>query len=202
MLNSGEVTSFKTIFYLKKIYWIGFNIKKVNGLPGHANSFYINDLLKGELKFDGFVVSDWEDVKRIYTRDKLASSEEEAVRISIMSGLDMSMVPYDESFYLHCVNLSRKGDQKFLDRITDAAKRILKVKNDLGLLDGYETIYPLTDDLKKIGTKESEDINLNAARESIILAKNDLYTLPLEKNLSNKKILVTGPTGNLRKVRP
>ncbi len=58
------------------------NSGEVNGIPGHANSYYINDILKGELKFEGFVVSDWEDIKRLYTRDGLAESPEDAVRIA------------------------------------------------------------------------------------------------------------------------
>lgn len=84
------------------------NSGEVNGLPGHANSFYINDILKGELKFDGFTVSDWEDIIRLYTRDKLAETPEDAVRIAVMAGVDMSMVPNDYSFFDHCVNLAKK----------------------------------------------------------------------------------------------
>ena len=115
-----------------------------------------------------------------------------------MAGLDMSMVPYDASFYEHCVNLSKK-DTKFLERVNDATKRILRVKNQLGLLGDYDKIYPDPADLNKIGTEESEKFNLEAARESIILAKNEKNSLPLDKK-SNKRILVTGPTANLRKV--
>ena len=110
----------------------------------------------------------------------------------------MSMVPYDTSFYEHCVNLSRK-DSKFLERVDDATRRILNVKNQLGLLDDFDKIYPDPADLNKIGTEESEKFNLEAARESIILAKNENNTLPLSKN-SNLRILVTGPTSNLRRV--
>jgi beta-glucosidase len=116
-----------------------------------------------------------------------------------MAGVDMSMVPYDPSFYEYCVDLA-KNDDSFLQRVNDATMRILNVKNKLGLLDtNYDNIYPDPADLNKIGTKESEDFNLEAARESIILVKNQKNVLPLNKN-SNKKILITGPTGNLRKV--
>ena len=116
-----------------------------------------------------------------------------------MAGVDMSMVPYDSSFYEYCVDLAKNDDQ-FLQRVTDASMRLLKVKDKLGLLDpNYDNIYPNPADLNKIGTNESEEFNLEAARESIILAKNQNNILPLNKN-SNKKILITGPTGNLRKV--
>lgn len=56
------------------------NSATVNSIPGHANSFYINGILKGELKFDGLVVSDWEDIIRLHTRDRIAETPEEAVR--------------------------------------------------------------------------------------------------------------------------
>lgn len=56
------------------------NSGAVNLIPGHANSYYINDILKGELKFDGLVVSDWEDIIRLHTRDRVAETPEEAVR--------------------------------------------------------------------------------------------------------------------------
>ena len=70
---------------------------------------------------------------------------------------------------------------------------------NLKLDDNYDNIYPVKSDLDKIGTVESESFNLDAARESIILAKNDeKKILPIPKG-SSKKILVTGPTGNLRK---
>ena len=59
------------------------NSGTVNSIPGHANSFYINDILKGELKFDGLVVSDREDIKRLHTRDCIAETPEHAVRSEV-----------------------------------------------------------------------------------------------------------------------
>jgi beta-glucosidase len=69
------------------------NSADVNGVPGHANYHYLTEILKHELKFNGFVISDWEDVVRLHTRDKVAESPEEAVRIAVMAGIDISMVP-------------------------------------------------------------------------------------------------------------
>ena len=169
------------------------NSGDVNGVPGHANGYYINDILKGELKFEGFAVSDWEDIKRLHWRDHVADSPQEAVRIAVMNGVDMSMVPSDYSFYDHCVDIAQ-NDTKFFDRVNDAVHRILKVKDQLGL---FEDAYPVEGDLEKIGTTESEEMNLDFARESIVLAKNEKNILPLKKN--EKRILVTGPTAHLLK---
>jgi len=169
------------------------NSGDVNGIPGHANYHYITEILKGELNFTGFAVSDWEDIIRLYTRDKVAASPREAVRIAVMAGLDMSMVPLETSFYDHCVSLAQT-DVKFAARADDAVKRILRVKDAMGL---FENAYPNPDNLRSIGTMVSESVSLETAQESIILAKNNNTRLPLTKT---QKILVTGPSGNLTKV--
>jgi beta-glucosidase len=113
--------------------------------------------------------------------------------MAVLAGVDMSKVPYDYSFYDICVNLTKK-DPQFAARVDDATMRILKVKEKVGLFDNR---YAASGDLDKIGTKETHDFNLEAARESVILAKNDNNTLPLQ---ANKKILVTGASGNLLRV--
>ena len=133
------------------------------------------------------------DVKRLEFRDKLAETPEEAVRIAVMAGLDMSMVPGDYSFQEHCVNLTKK-DPKFLDRVNDAVKRILYVKDAVGLFDNP---FPNPADVKNVGLEKDHQFNLEATRECIILAQNNNDYLPIGKDV---KVLVTGPTGNLLRV--
>lgn len=166
------------------------NSAEVDGIPGHANYHLLTEVLRNELKFKGFVVSDWEDIKRLYTRDKVASSPKEAVRMAVMAGVDMSMVPYDFSFYELLIELVNEGKVP-MKRINEAVERILNVKFQLGL---FENPFPDKELIKNIATKKNTEANLNAARESIILAKNDDNLLPLKKD---KKIFVTGPTANL-----
>ena len=90
------------------------------------------------------------------------------------------MVPLDFSFPQHCVNLALKNYPfSKITRVNDATHRILKVKNDLGL---FESLFPFVEDLSKIGTSESEALNLEASRESIFLAKNRRKILPLSKS--------------------
>src|SRR5262249_721706 len=74
------------------------NSAEVNGIPGHANAHYLKDILRSELGFDGLVVSDWQDIKNLVTTHHIAPNEKEATRISVMAGVDMSMVPSDYSF--------------------------------------------------------------------------------------------------------
>ncbi|BDQ02897.1 glycoside hydrolase family 3 N-terminal domain-containing protein [Ignavibacterium sp.] len=166
------------------------NSAEVDGIPGHANYHLLTEVLRDELKFKGFVVSDWEDIKRLYTRDRVASSPKEAVRLAVMAGVDMSMVPQDYSFYDLLLELVKEGKVP-MKRIDEAVSRILSVKFQLGL---FENPFPNKELLKNIATEEHKQANLNAARESIILAKNDDDFLPLKKD---KKVFVTGPTANM-----
>ena len=98
--------------------------------------------------------------------------------MAVMAGLDMSMVPYDFSFYDICVNLADK-DTQFKARVDDAVLRILKVKEKLGLWSN-SSLYPVVSEAAKVGNDEFHKINLDTAHESIILAKNKNNILPLK----------------------
>jgi beta-glucosidase len=169
------------------------NSSEINGIPGHANYQILTEILKDELGFKGLVVSDWEDIKRLHDRDKVAKSQEEAVRLAVMSGVDMSMVPLDYSFYNHLVKLVNDGKVP-MSRIDDAVARILRVKYAGGI---FNNTYPNKTLLDKFACEEFTNVNLQAAEESIVLLKNKNNILPLAKD---KKILVTGPTANMLSV--
>ena len=169
------------------------NSAEVDGIPGHANYHYLTTILRGELGFKGFTVSDWEDIKRLYTRDKLAASEKEAVKIAVMAGIDMSMTPFDFSFYDLLIDLVYSGDVP-LSRIDEAVSRILTVKYRAGLFDSNAPVLPVEGNFSRA---EAIETNRQAARESIVLAKNGGNILPLKKDAN---ILVTGPTANLLSV--
>ncbi len=168
------------------------NSAEVDGIPGHANHYYLTTILRGEMGFKGITVSDWEDIKRLYSRDKLAASEREAVKIAVMAGIDMSMVPFDFSFYDLLLDLVKSGEVP-LSRIDEAVSRILTVKYQAGL---FET-KPVLAAEGNFATAEAVAANRQAARESIILAKNEHQLLPLKKDAN---VLVLGPTANLLSV--
>src|ERR1044072_301921 len=110
------------------------NSAEINGVPGHVNHHILTDILRGELGFKGFVVSDWEDIKKLVTIWRVAANEKEATRMAIMSGIDMSMVPNDYSFADYLVALVKEGAVP-QSRIDEAVRRILLVKFELGLFD-------------------------------------------------------------------
>ena len=74
------------------------NSAEVNGVPGHANGHLLKDVLRGELGFNGLVVSDWEDIKGLVRTHHVARDEKEATKMAVLAGIDMSMVPSDYSF--------------------------------------------------------------------------------------------------------
>jgi beta-glucosidase len=165
------------------------NSSEINGIPGHANGYLLKDVLRGELNLQGFVVSDWMDIKKLVSVHHIAASEKEATRIAVLAGIDMSMVPSDYSFSNLLLELVQEGKVP-LSRIDEAVRRILTVKFELGLFD---------DSLRGVdsqtveGSPQSRALSLEAARESITLLRNVGHTLPLSKTAH---ILVTGPDAN------
>ncbi|MBN1302531.1 MAG: glycoside hydrolase family 3 C-terminal domain-containing protein [Melioribacteraceae bacterium] len=169
------------------------NSSEINGIPVHSDYYLLTELLKDELGFKGFMVSDWEDIKRLYERDHVAGSPREAVKMAVMAGIDMSMVPFDFSFYELLLELVKDGEVP-VERIDDAVTRILRVKYLLGLFDNA---YPDKSLLPEFASQKNTGVNLQAARESITMLKNDNSVLPLSKE---KKYLVTGPASNMLSV--
>ncbi len=165
------------------------NSAEINGVAGHANKKILTDMLRGEMKFDGFAVSDWDDIKRLVTQNRVARDEKEATMMAVNAGVDMSMVPLDYSFADLLIELVKEKKVP-MTRIDEAVRRILKVKYDLGL---FENPMPSPSARNNFGKPEYAQVSLQAARESMTLLKNDNGILPLSKN---KKVLVTGPTAD------
>src|SRR5256885_6920676 len=165
------------------------NSAEINGIPGHINRHILTDILRDELGFKGFVVSDWEDIKKLVTVWHVAANEKEATRMAVMAGIDMSMVPLDYSFADHLLALVKEGAVP-QSRIDEAVRRILKVKFELGLFDNPMPNPALK---SRVGLPESRQASLQAARESMTLLKNTNNLLPLSKD---RKVLVTGPTAD------
>ena len=168
------------------------NSGEISGVPGHANSWLINQVLKKEWGFRGFVVSDWEDIKRLHTRDRVAATPKDAVRIAVLAGVDMSMVPYDFSFAELLLQCVKEGSVP-MSRIDDAVRRILRVKMQVGLFDRPRPDPAMKAEFDK---PEFHEANLAAAREALVLLKNE-GVLPLPKG---RRLLVTGPNADLLSV--
>ena len=165
------------------------NSAEVNGVPGHVNHHLLTEVLRNELGFDGFVVSDWQDIQKLVTEWRVAADEKEATRQSVMAGVDMSMVPQSYTFSDLLLQLVKENKVP-MSRIDEAVSRILLVKYQVGLFD---RAMPDASLKANFATASSRAIALEAARESLTLLKNEGSILPLSKD---RKILVTGPTAD------
>jgi beta-glucosidase len=167
------------------------NSGELNGEAVHASSRILTTLLRDELKFKGVVVTDWEDIIRLARNHKVAHDEREATLQAISAGIDVAMTPYNTDFCDHLLALVKEGKISE-ERINLSVARILRLKLDLGL---FENPYPRNDRFTRIGTADSKAKALNAARESIVLMKNE-GSLPLDPAKTN--LLVAGPVANLK----
>ena len=159
-----------------------------NDVRCHANKYLLTDILKDELGFKGFVVSDWAAIEMIpgdYKSD---------IIISINAGIDMVMVPGavkfgNESYekFMRLFKESIEDGSIPMSRVDDAVKRILLIKKQSGLFD-----RPFSDQqlLSHIGSQKHREIAREAVRKSLVLLKNDDDLLPLPKN--GKTIIVAG----------
>lgn len=160
-----------------------------NGMPFHANKELLTDWLKRDLNWDGLIVTDWADINNLCTRDHIAATKKEAIKIAINAGIDMSMVPYETSFCTYLKELVEEGEVP-MSRIDDAVARVLRLKYRLGLFDNpYWDIA----EYDKFGSPEHAAEALRAAEESEVLLKNDGNQLPLKQGT---KILLAGPNAN------
>ena len=163
-----------------------------NGVPCHMNTWLLQDILRGELGFDGFIVSDNNDVLRLSTMHSIAKTKTEAAILGLKAGVDMDLVigkSPDFSAYINHVLLDTlKTNSSLVKYVDQSVSRILKAKYKLGLFDTMDKTYPT----KIVSKKESQEVALKIAKKAITLLKNEGNLLPLDKN-KIKSIAVIGP---------
>ncbi len=163
---------------------------ELNGIPCHMNKYLMTDILREELQFKGFIVSDWMDIERIHTLHKIAENNKDASFLSVDAGMDMHMHgPY---FLEHVVELV-KENKISEKRIDESVRKILLAKIKLGLFEN--PFIDLEEVDNQIFTNEHKNTSLEIARKSIVLLKNSNRTLPINFEKKNR-ILVTGPNAN------
>ena len=158
---------------------------ELNGIPCHSNEWLMEDVLRGEWDFKGFVVSDWMDIEHIHDLHATAENLKEAFFQSIMAGMDMHMHGvYWNEYVCELVREGRIPES----RIDESVRRILEMKFRLGLFEQPYADEKTTMDVRLCETHRQTA--LEAARKSIVLLKNDgLLPLSPEKYC---RVLVTG----------
>ncbi len=159
-----------------------------NGVKCSASKRLLTGILKNELGFQGFLISDYNAI------DQISPDYKEDVRISINAGMDMVMVPtrYRE-FYNDLKDLVHE-DKVPMSRIDDAVTRILRVKFAMGMMDPKRSQLADRSLQKSFGSPEHRQVARQAVRESAVLLKNDNKVLPISKNV--KHILVAGKSAD------
>lgn len=141
-----------------------------NGSPMHANDYLLTDVLKNELGFRGFLVSDWGGI------DLISDDYYEAVVMAINAGVDMNMVPYNYVEYLDVMTQAVENGDISMERIHDAVSRILTAKFEMGLFDHP---YSNPDYLDDVGSEAHRAVAQQAVSESLVLLRNEDDTLPI-----------------------
>lgn len=156
-----------------------------DGVPSTANAFLVNDVLRGEWGFDGFVVSDWASIYEMVNHG-FAEDNKRAGELAINAGVDMDMMSY--SYISHLEELLKEGKVS-IQTIDDAVRNILRIKVRLGLFEHPYVDVDKADDA--LYTAESLEAARKTAVESAVLLKNS-GVLPLDKS-KIRTVLVTGP---------
>ena len=170
-----------------KTFMVAFN--EIAGVPCTGNKFLIRDVLKGEWKFDGLVVSDYTGINELVAHG-FATDDKNAAELALQAGVDMDMVG---ATYMNYTKQSLDEGKVTLAQIDDACKRVLDVKYDLGL---FEDPYRYSDEKREKATiykPEFLDASLEIAKKSLVLLKNKNSILPLK---ANQKIAFVGPLVN------
>jgi beta-glucosidase len=157
-----------------------------NGQKMHGNKHLLTDVLKGELGFQGFLVSDWAAI------DQLGPDYKTDIAASINAGLDMVMIPNGPGEgnnyrdFIADLKALVATQEVPMARIDDAVRRILRVKFQMGLFDSTAVNPSLT---AAIGSPEHRQVARECVRESLVLLKNSNHVLPLKKNLGSLAVV-------------
>lgn len=167
---------------------------EIDGVPNHANKWLLTDVLRGEWGFTGYVISDYDAVNRMITRQHACATKAEAGKCAINAGMDFECPSsWKEYCFRSLPELIQAGEVK--ESVLDSAvARVLRNKFIMGL---FEQPY-----IKTVSEKEQlemqkthRQIALKAAEQGIILLKNDNKTLPFNQN-NIKRLAVIGPNAD------
>jgi beta-glucosidase len=162
------------------------SFNELNGIPATGNTYLQRDILKDKWEFDGFIVSDWGSIEEMVSHG-YAKDNKHAAQIAANAGSDMDMESY--LYVNELAGLVREGKVKEA-YIDDAAKRILRVKFELGLFDDPYKYCDPQREKEVIGQQAFHDASLDMAKKSIVLLKNENQLLPLKKQ--GQKIALIG----------
>jgi beta-glucosidase len=170
----------------------------INGVPASANNWLLNDILRGEWGFKGYVVSDCGAVSDVVHQHKYETDPEKAVALTAKAGTDLECETCEIEQFLYdkyLLNAYKKGYITHED-IDKNVKRLFRARFLLGEFDPPEDVPFTKIPRSKLDCQEHRDLALQAAREAMVLLKNENNILPLDKN-SIKQVAVIGPNADI-----
>ncbi len=181
---------FKAAIQKANVMSVMASYNEVDGIPSHRNKWLLQDILREEWDFKGFVVSDYYAVKQLQERHHTAKSDKEAAFQAFTSGIDTEL-PFDEC-YPHLIELIQEG-RITEEKLNDVVSSLLEFKFRLGLFDDPYVDPEIANTF--CGSSQNRPLALQAASESITLLKNENHILPL-KIQELHTIAVIGPNAN------
>lgn len=189
-LRTLHLTPFEMVVRDANVYSVMPSYNEVDGVPSHANDFLLNQVLRKEWGFEGYVFSDYGSVSHLYNFHHIAKDKEEAAVRAVTAGVDLEAARPD--VYPTLVELVKEGKISE-DLIDKAVRRILTVKFKAGL---FEKPYAEPEKVNKIiHTPAHISLAQQIAEESIVLLKNDNNLLPFDKKKLNS-LAVIGPNAD------
>jgi beta-glucosidase len=165
------------------------NYNEISGIPAHASKWLLTDVLRKEWGFKGVVISDYTATNEIKDVHHVAENYMEAGAMALSAGVDMELT---DKFTFD--SIPQAIGKKIISekKLDEAVLRVLELKFRIGL---FENPYKIPDLSEELGSKEHRQLALKAARQSMVLLKNENQLLPLDKS-KYKKIAIVGPNAN------
>jgi beta-glucosidase len=168
------------------------NSGSVNGIPVHASRYMLTEQLRQRMGFTGVVISDWEDVRSLVTRYRVAPDYPSAIAMAVNAGVDMTMEPSEAGEFTRGLLQVVRDGRVSTRRIDEAVRRVLTLKFQLGLFE-RPFVDPAAADRAVTGV--GRDVARRLATESMVLLRNENATLPLSA-AAVRKLVVAGDTAD------
>jgi beta-glucosidase len=191
LLLDTEIEVFRHVIAASKPASVMPGFNEIEGVPCHVNDWLLTDVLRDQLGFEGLVTADFNGIQRVRLYQKIGADDADAARMAIEAGLQLELpVPWG---YIHLEKLVEEGkvDIALVDK---AVRAVLELKFRLGLFEHP----PLDIEAAKAlpSSPQATELAREAARQSIVLLKNDGGLLPLDP-AAHKRIAVIGPNSDV-----
>jgi len=197
-LREYYLPAFKAAVTDGGVYSLMSAYNAINGVPASANTWLLTDVLREEWGFRGYVVSDCGAVNDVVYNHKYETDPEKAVALTAKAGIDLECETCETHQFLYDQYLLEAVHKGYIseEEIDKNVSRLFRARFLLGEFDPPEDVPFTKIPRSKLDCQEHRDLALDAARQSIVLLKNDNKTLPLDAN-SLKKLAVIGPNADI-----